>query len=164
MTDEYCVFCDQSRWVARDLGNNYWYGQFDPAPTSPGHAELIPKRHVDLTNDLTRDEQESFWLAKETMEEIVLGTDLRELYSELRDRALAHDQTLPKTSLWYAERMLRHPCVDRAPDAMNGGWNDGPAAGRSIHHLHIHLIPRYQGDVLNPLGGVRAVIPGHKEY
>ena len=51
-----------------------------------------------------------------------------------------------------------------SPDAYNIGINDGETAGRTIHHLHIHLIPRYKGDVKNPMGGVRNVIPGKGEY
>ncbi len=41
------------------------------------------------------------------------------------------------------------------PHGYNIGINDGRAAGRSIDHLHVHLIPRYNGDVPNPRGGVR---------
>jgi len=50
------------------------------------------------------------------------------------------------------------------PDAYNIGVNDGGSAGRTIHHLHIHLIPRYKGDVENPRGGVRHIIPGKGDY
>lgn len=53
---------------------------------------------------------------------------------------------------------------DFEPDGYNIGVNDGEAAGRSIHHLHIHLIPRYKGDVENPRGGVRYVIPMKGNY
>ena len=50
------------------------------------------------------------------------------------------------------------------PDAYNIGINDGAVAGRTVHHLHIHLIPRYKGDVENPIGGVRNIIPGKGDY
>lgn len=50
------------------------------------------------------------------------------------------------------------------PDAMNLGINDGPAAGQTIPHLHWHLIPRYEGDIPNPEGGVRGVIPDKRTY
>ena len=50
------------------------------------------------------------------------------------------------------------------PDGYNVGINVGTAAGQSIHHLHIHVIPRYEGDVENPKGGVRGVIPANKLY
>ena len=50
------------------------------------------------------------------------------------------------------------------PDGYNIGVNCGTAAGQTIMHLHIHLIPRYQGDIDNPRGGVRGVIPDKRIY
>ena len=50
------------------------------------------------------------------------------------------------------------------PDGYNIGVNIGPAAGQSIFHVHIHIIPRYEGDVENPQGGVRHVIPRNAHY
>lgn len=50
------------------------------------------------------------------------------------------------------------------PDGYNVGINVGVWAGQSIPHLHIHVIPRYKGDVENPKGGVRGVIPHNKLY
>jgi len=51
-----------------------------------------------------------------------------------------------------------------SPDGYNIGVNIGEAAGQTISHVHVHLIPRYKGDVPNPRGGVRAVIPGKQSY
>jgi diadenosine tetraphosphate (Ap4A) HIT family hydrolase len=50
------------------------------------------------------------------------------------------------------------------PDAFNIGINDGAAAGQTVQHLHIHLIPRYEGDRPDPRGGVRWVIPDKADY
>ena len=50
------------------------------------------------------------------------------------------------------------------PDAYNIGINNLFAAGQTVPHVHIHLIPRFIGDVERPHGGVRGVIPQHKEY
>lgn len=50
------------------------------------------------------------------------------------------------------------------PDGYNIGINDGPAAGQTVPHLHIHLIPRYKGDLPDPRGGVRWVIPAKADY
>ena len=50
------------------------------------------------------------------------------------------------------------------PDAYNIGINDGPAAGQTIGHLHIHLIPRYAGDQPDPRGGVRWIFPDKADY
>ena len=48
---------------------------------------------------------------------------------------------------------------DKSVKGFNIGTNSGKAAGQSIMHCHIHLIPRREGDVENPQGGVRSVIP-----
>ena len=72
-----------------------------------------------------------------------------------------------------AERASLLQLLDRAkaiidaefrPDACNIGINDGPAAGQTIAHLHIHLIPRYTGDSADPRGGVRWVLPDKAKY
>jgi diadenosine tetraphosphate (Ap4A) HIT family hydrolase len=51
-----------------------------------------------------------------------------------------------------------------SPDGYNIGVNCGEAAGQSIMHAHLHVIPRYAGDVSNPRGGIRAVIHAKQDY
>ena len=50
------------------------------------------------------------------------------------------------------------------PDGYNVGINIGEAAGQSVFHCHMHVIPRYKGDVPNPKGGVRGLIPSKQSY
>lgn len=50
------------------------------------------------------------------------------------------------------------------PDGYNVGFNAGPAAGQTVMHLHVHVIPRYRGDMDDPRGGVRHVIPARGNY
>jgi diadenosine tetraphosphate (Ap4A) HIT family hydrolase len=50
------------------------------------------------------------------------------------------------------------------PQGINVGVNCGEAAGQTVFHAHIHVIPRYSGDVPNPRGGVRNIIPGKGDY
>tara|TARA_B100001057_G_C22420189_1_gene783239 strand:+ start:89 stop:448 length:360 start_codon:yes stop_codon:yes gene_type:complete len=50
------------------------------------------------------------------------------------------------------------------PDGFNLGVNCGETAGQTVFHAHIHVIPRYKGDVPNPRGGIRHVIPGKGNY
>jgi diadenosine tetraphosphate (Ap4A) HIT family hydrolase len=51
-----------------------------------------------------------------------------------------------------------------SPDAFNIGINDGPAAGQTVPHVHVHLIPRYRGDVPDPRGGIRWVLADRARY
>ena len=54
--------------------------------------------------------------------------------------------------------------LDPRPDGYNVGFNSGDAAGQTVPHVHIHVIPRYQGDMPDPRGGVRHVIPNKGHY
>lgn len=54
--------------------------------------------------------------------------------------------------------------AEHRPSAYNIGINDGPAAGQTVPHLHIHLIPRYDGDRHDPRGGVRWLFPDKADY
>lgn len=102
------------------------YAILDKYPVSPGHALVIPKKHI---------------------------SD----YFELSSHA--------KTALWLMTDRLKNLLTERYhPDGFNVGINVGAAAGQTVPHVHIHLIPRYTGDVENPRGGVRHVIPGKGEY
>ena len=49
-------------------------------------------------------------------------------------------------------------------DAYNVGMNCGTAAGQTVMYPHVHMIPRHSGDCADPVGGVRAVIPGQANY
>ena len=51
-----------------------------------------------------------------------------------------------------------------SPDGYNIGINDGEAAGQTVMHLHVHLIPRYEGDTEDPRGGVRHIFPEKAKY
>ena len=51
-----------------------------------------------------------------------------------------------------------------SPAGFNVGINIGRAAGQTVFHAHIHMIPRYEGDVAEPTGGVRGVIPERRIY
>jgi hypothetical protein len=51
-----------------------------------------------------------------------------------------------------------------SPDGFNIGINDNEAAGQTISHVHIHLIPRYRGDQEHPRGGIRWIFPDKAKY
>ncbi len=62
------------------------------------------------------------------------------------------------------ERARAEAARAHAPDGFTIGINDGPAAGQTVPHLHAHVIPRRAGDVTDPRGGIRWVIPDRARY
>lgn len=67
--------------------------------------------------------------------------------------------------IWRLLGKLRALVVERhAPGGFNIGVNDGSAAGQTVRHAHFHLIPRYAGDLPDPRGGIRWVLPDKARY
>lgn len=68
-------------------------------------------------------------------------------------------------SLWeLVARVRRSLASELAPDGFTIGVNDGAAAGQTVMHAHVHVIPRTAGDVDDPRGGIRWVIPARAAY
>ena len=73
--------------------------------------------------------------------------------------------THEQRALWLLVNRCKKLLTEKFnPDGFNVGININEAAGQSIFHVHIHLIPRYKGDVKEPKGGVRGVIPNKQKY
>jgi len=73
----------------------------------------------------------------------------------------AHEQA----AMWTLASVVQRRIEDeRKPDGYNVGINVGDAAGQTIGHAHLHVIPRFRGDVPDPRGGVRWVIPARAAY
>jgi len=119
-----CIFCNPEREILAE--NEAAIAVFDSYPVTPGHALVLPRRHV-----------ATIW----ELEDVEYDACFR-LVRELR-----------------AILEMRY-----GPDGFNVGANCGEAAGQSVWHAHIHVIPRYKGDVADPRGGVRHVIPLKASY
>ena len=78
-------------------------------------------------------------------------------YFDLTSDEIAAMQAMMKENKCQLDNTLH-------PDGYNVGVNVNAAAGQTVFHVHMHLIPRYIGDVENPKGGVRGVIPGKQKY
>ena len=70
-----------------------------------------------------------------------------------------------RSAIWSAITDAQALIADRFhPQGFNVGFNEGTAAGQTIFHFHLHVIPRYDGDVVDPRGGVRGVVPERGNY
>ena len=70
-----------------------------------------------------------------------------------------------RTGLWELVDLVKLRLdAEHRPDGYNVGFNAGAAAGQTVQHLHIHVIPRRAGDMVDPRGGVRHVIPSQGNY
>ncbi len=67
--------------------------------------------------------------------------------------------------IWHAVAETRDILHQRhIPVGYNIGMNDGSAAGQTVNHAHIHIIPRFDGDQLDPRGGIRLIFPDKARY
>jgi superfamily II DNA or RNA helicase/diadenosine tetraphosphate (Ap4A) HIT family hydrolase len=123
MTD--CPFCvaPADSWFYRD---HFVRAIWDKHPVTPGHALIVPIRHV------------ATWFDASNEELIALVRAVADVRLEI-------------------ERVHK-------PDGYNLGVNVGAAGGQTVDHLHLHVIPRYAGDAVDPRGGIRHVIAGKGNY
>jgi diadenosine tetraphosphate (Ap4A) HIT family hydrolase len=79
--------------------------------------------------------------------------------------SLADTTVKERLAIWALLEKVRQLLIDKhRPDGFNIGINDGTTAGQTVMHLHVHFIPRYAGDIADPRGGVRWVLPEHADY
>ena len=131
MNETPCPFCTidvQRIFYSGELVVGIW----DMYPVSPGHALLLPKRHISSWFEATAEERAE----------------------------------LSETTTIAREAILKRTVSEHlpTPDGFNIGVNVGQSAGQTVFHLHVHVIPRCSGDVADPRGGVRHVIPNKAKY
>ena len=126
MHSPHCPFCNLPADRALLAISDTAFAIYDGYPVNPGHALIIPKRHVTNYFELSEEEQAACFRLLNDVKAVV-----QERYR---------------------------------PDGFNVGINVEAAAGQTVGHVHIHLIPRYWGDVENVRGGVRGVIPSKMSY
>ncbi|ACL72008.1 HIT family protein [Thioalkalivibrio sulfidiphilus] len=156
-----CHFCRIAAGLADPIiyENRSFVVAFDTNPVNPGHTLVIPRRHVVSLFELDESEQADYFDAIHGARRVIESTDMAALYRDMLNRPDLRER--PKG---HIENVLKLPFLDRRPDAYTVGNNDGRAAGRSIDHLHVILLPRFQGDVEDPRGGIRNVIPDRAKY
>jgi histidine triad (HIT) family protein len=154
-----CIFCKLYRKKEEIIyQNKYFYARFDRFPVSPGHTEVIPMRHTVSLLDLNEEEWMDLKSSIKDVIAIIEKTAFKKLYEEYLQNPLN------EKSEWFCKKMLENSNMEKKPDGYNIGVNEGEAAGRTIDHLHIHIIPRYTGDVKDYIGGIRQIIPEMGNY
>ena len=88
---------------------------------------------------------------------IIPKRHVKEYFELSEEEVISCDQLIKKIKIKVENN-------DKTIKGFNIGINSGKEAGQSIMHCHIHLIPRREGDVQNPQGGVRGVIPSKQHY
>jgi diadenosine tetraphosphate (Ap4A) HIT family hydrolase len=145
--------------------NSDFVARLDIHPVSPGHLLLIPKRHVARLADLRYDELMTLFGLREVAEEYLRTRRVKIFREDLRMKYQAiADARISKNSPWFIKKALAHPRFGKKPDGFNHVVNEGEAAGQTVMHLHWHVIPRFKGDVEDPSGGGRYVIPQMGNY
>ena len=159
--DQNCYFCKVARGEADPFiyENRSFISIFDTSPVNPGHALIIPRRHIASIFNLNEMEEADYFEALRGVKAVVEKTDMYELYKNMIEMVTRQDRPIE-----HIETVLELPFIKNKPDAYTIGNNDGTEAGRSIDHLHVILLPRYKGDVENPRGGIRNIIPGRANY
>jgi diadenosine tetraphosphate (Ap4A) HIT family hydrolase len=112
-------------------------------------------------------------------EEVIFSNELALAFDDSFPVSPGHALVIPRrhAGSWFEltgeERLAMLELLDklqarivesRRPAAFNIGINDGKAAGQSVPHVHIHLMPRYEGDRADPRGGVRWILPDKAAY
>ena len=125
-------------------------------PNSPCLFCNINKKDIEDENNLSYASYDSYPVSKNHCL-IIPKRHVREYFDLTKEEIIACNDliTIMKNKIMSEDKSVK---------GFNIGVNSGKVAGQSIMHCHIHLIPRRVGDVENPQGGVRGVIPSKQHY
>lgn len=157
MHDKPCFFCevDSKDYIA---DNEQFYAVLDEYPVSPGHALIVPKRHIpDLLHLPPEFGNPMLHLVKEVHGKLSTYA-LEDFYRS--KISSSKDETQKK----FCELALRAIANDPNLVDFNVGINNGESAGQTVHHLHAHLMPRFASDDGVKTGGVRHIFPERGNY
>ena len=125
-------------------------------PNNPCIFCKIRKEELQFENQLAYSSIDSYPVSE--LHSLIVPIRHVETYFDLTEEEI---QACNNLILKTKEKILK---LDSSVKGFNIGTNAGKVAGQSIMHCHIHLIPRREGDVENPQGGVRSVIPNKQHY
>ncbi len=125
-------------------------------PNNPCLFCNIKESCLAMENDLAYASYDSYPVSKGHCL-IILKRHVKDYFDLTKEEIIACDELIKKIKKEIESK-------DSTIRGFNIGTNSGKVAGQSIMHCHIHLIPRREGDVENPQGGVRSVIPLKQHY
>ena len=125
-------------------------------PNNPCLFCNTPKKEYEFENDLAYASYDSYPVSK-LHALIIPKRHIKDYFDLTNEELLACNNLIKivKNEITNKDKTVR---------GFNLGTNIGKVSGQSILHCHFHLIPRREGDVENPQGGVRSVIPGKQHY
>lgn len=156
-----CVFCantkgEQIFWRSID---GLFTARWDIHPVTPGHALVVPTRHVQHFAELTSAELLSLPFAVKEVKAYLRQVNMQEVYETMSSQASQKMRGYLTSALTLLAKVGNRP-----PDAFNDGLNDGAAAGQTVPHLHWHIMPRWEGDAQSSRGGIRHMFAGKGDY
>lgn len=149
-----CFFCEIQQDKSKLLGENSdFFYLLDDFPVNPGHILVVPKKHIVSLLEVEWNLWNKLYPSIKEGINIIKNIDLIDLYSKISEN---HAN---KNATWFCERALNllHQWVEFAD--FNHWINDWKNAGRTVDHLHWHIIPRFTWDMEDPRGWVRYIIP-----
>ncbi|PID32543.1 hypothetical protein CR956_01915 [Candidatus Saccharibacteria bacterium] len=137
--------------------NDYFYSMLNNYPVTPGHAMVIPKFHVANLRELDpKYASHMLELVHQTLRELSTEKLKRFYSSNIQNPLDDNSKRLCDDALELLDNFNT--------DNFNVGVNNGATAGQTVFHLHMHIIPRFQGDGGVSTGGVCHVIPSKGDY
>ncbi len=154
-----CIFCNiLKNNTAIIYEDEFFFSIFDKFPVTPGNALIIAKRHVTSSFDLTQKEWVTLKKSIEETTKVINSTDLNKLYTNFIN------SPLNEVSQKYSKKMLEHLAINKKPEGYNLCINEGEAAGRTVHHFHFNILPRFMGDMNGPQRGIKKIFPEFECY
>lgn len=142
-----CIFCKYSNEKNDRVlfDSQLFFCLLDIKPVSFGHSLVIPKRHVVNFLDLTAEESKELLLVSQKLIEYIK-----------KNKDLIYKISM-ETAYSSSIQLIKDQYIQIAT-GFNIGINDGVSAGRTVHHLHCHIIPRYDNDIEDPSEGIRNIL------
>lgn len=153
-----CIFCDKVSSWEKIIENKYFFSIIDSFPVSVWHSLIIPKRHILSFEDLNDNESKNLVIFLKLLIKKLNFLDLYKYYSEKSKKS---ENLIEKK---FLKDVLESKFIDSEINDYNLWVNNWIYAWRTIHHLHIHIIPRFDWDLQNSVWWIRNIFQNKWNY